>query len=133
MRVPSCATSPSLSETLMSSSQDKSHEGSAGSKLRSKVEEEEENDEEEVTVATVGEEGGGDLCVQEAATADCPGAERGPLESAARRGPASVGSSCARARQGPFGAAGLPPPRPPPRGLRFLLRGRGSRDFFRSA
>ena len=88
----------------MSSSQDKSHEGSAGSKLRSKVEEEEE--EEEVTVATVGEEGGGDLCVQEAATADCPGAERGPLESAARRGPASVGSSCARARQGPFGAAG---------------------------
>ena len=37
----------------MSSSQDKSHEGSAGSKLRSKVEEEEE--EEEVTVATVGE------------------------------------------------------------------------------
>ena len=75
----------------MSSRQDKSHEGTAGSKLRSKVEEEEENDEEEVTVATVGEEGGGDLCVQEAATADCPGAERGPLESAARRGPASAG------------------------------------------
>ena len=70
----------------MSSSQDKSHEGSAGSNLRSKVEEEEEEEEEEVTVATVGEEGGGDLCVQEAAAADCPGAERGPLESAARRG-----------------------------------------------